>query len=987
MAQAELISMPRGTMAGGSFTAAELHEVQECERLVRFRDEVLSGNHPRIKPAHLTAKTVSTDLRSTSANALTSSAVSPPASTKTQAGATGNRQTAVNPEQSTHSNVPVPQTALQSFSVNPSQPVPGLGKGTSSLPNGGTAVGSSARPFVPTGSTEINPVLLEKSADLVKAEMSLKRQRLERSLRDEMDQRRVSAKATLQPSEPLPGLDVTAVLSKAQALVKPISPPPTDDTAANASASSDSFDDNTFYSSQHDTPEFLEEESRAPNKSPEDIDMREESPYEPQFEAEPAVQTTLSQIAEPNIPNPVNLNAQAIQNTIPPTNIPTGPRAERMNGIEPYHNLPPRIPGLQTVQPLEGRNSQHLAAETSYSAETSVAGGQKPVTKPQLSSVNNAPLGEPFARQPSPLIRAHNLSPIAPQPAHVSPLAVARQPPAAQIDDGVRTGTPAQVAALRKQPSAASSPDSSPRDSGATEKRQKKKKKRKSERLVATEATAASPRIKAEPRSPSPIAAPSYARPNKRLRQEQRQPGGLGYDEARYDQPPRPEDGYTPRYEQRRTYIEERYPLSQQPQFAEDLRPREAPPPVMGSDSRYEREYYEPARPTPAAVYRPASPGSAFPGHYVPGQVRQVRSVSHAVLERPYRDGPVPIQYSGPREGRMSVRPAVDRERSRSPVAYERHASVMPPPRAPVRRIIVDEYGREYIEPPRPAVVRASVAPGARLDEPEVIYERTVPSRAVSRRPEIYEDASLYRQSAPYFPPANAPYARRVVTQPELTGPDYRAYRERDYAPRPVTRHPDEMLPPGAERLAEVPREYVARAASVRPARDGYQYDLPAGYQRRIVEEVPREYASARAGSVRPVDGQRYEVRHGYERVGEYGAVPARTASLRPAAEPMQYGEVVRDPGWRVGSVRPDVREYAPSALPEIHREMLPPAAPPRAYSVRPGEATSPVYQQPALRPTDAYYGHGQAPGRGDEAVTYVDQVPRQDAYGAPRRH
>ncbi|OIW31769.1 hypothetical protein CONLIGDRAFT_629452 [Coniochaeta ligniaria NRRL 30616] len=986
MAQTQLLSMPHTAMAG-SFTAEELHEIHECERLVRFRDEVLSGAHPRIKPAHLAAKTVSRDSRSSSSTALPS-AVSPPAfhSTKVQAGATGSRQTAVNPEQSAHSNIA--QTALQSFSVNSSQAVPGLG----SLPNGAKAMASSARPFAPSGSTEINPVLLEKSADLVKAERHLKRQRLERSLRDEMDQRRVSAKTTLQPSEVLPDFDLADVLSKAQALVKPASPQPTDDTAANASASSDSFDDNTFYSSQHDTPEFLEEESRLLHKSPEDVEMREESPYEPQFEAEPIAQPIAPQIPESNIPKRVESNAP-MQNNPPHANIPTGPRAERMNGLEPRQNMPPRIPGLQTVQPFEGRISLHTAAETSYSAGLGNVGGQQAVNQPQLSAVNSAPLGESLGRQPSPLVRAHNLSPIAPQPAHVSPLAVARQPPAAQIDDGVRTGTPAQVAALRKQPSAASSPDGSPRDSGATEKKQKKKKKRRSERLAAESgATTASPYIKPEPRSPSPIVAPSYARPNKRLRQEQRQPGGLDYGEARYDQPPRAEEGYVPRYEQGRTYVEERYPPSQHPQFAEDLRPRQAPPSFITSGSRIEREYYEPGRPSPAALYhRPASPGSVFPGHYMPGQVRQARSVSHAVLEGSYREGPVAIQYNAAREGRMSVRPAADRERSRSPVAYERHASVMPPPRAPVRRIIVDEYGREYIEPSRPApVIRASEAPGARLEEPEIIYERTVPARAVSRRPDIYEDASMYGQPAPSYPPTSAPYARRVVTQPELTGPDYRAYRERDYPPRPMARHPDEMLPP---RAVEVPREYVARAASVRPASEAYQYDLPVGYQRRIVEEVPREYASVRAGSVRPVDGQRYEVRHGYERLREYSAVPARTASVRPA-EPMQYGEVVRgDQGWRVGSVRPEVREYAPSAaLPGAHREMLPPAAPGRAYSVRPGEAASPValrqqeYQQPALRPADGYYGQAHV-RQGEEEVTYVDQVPRQDAYGGQRRH
>lgn len=983
MAQTQILSMPQTAIAG-SFSAEELHEIQECQRLVRFRDEVLSGAHARIKPAHLTAKPASTESRSSS-NALTSSAsgqFTPPGfhPTKAEAGAMVSRTTAVDPDHSAKS------ISLRTSSVNTSQAVPGLG----SLPNGGKAMAAPSRSFVPSGSTEINPVLLEKSADLVKAERHIKRQRLERSLRDEMDQRRVSSKATLQDTEVLPDFDLTEVLAKAQALVAPTSAQPTDDTAANASASSDSFDDDTFYSSKHDTPEFLEEESRGPRKSPEDVEMREESPYEPQFEPEPSVQAVPPHIPELNISRQRESNAP-FQITSAPISIPTGPRAHRTTDVE-ARPLPPRIPGLQTVQTFGGSSSRQTDAGARYFQETSNVGKQQAVLQPQLSSVTSEPLGESLNRQPSPLIRAHNLSPIAPQPAYVSPLATAHHPPAAHLDETVRRGTPAQVAALRKQPSAASSPDGSPRDSGATEKKQKKKKKRKSERLAAADSGGASPFIKPEPRSPSPIAAPAYARPNKRLRQEQRQPGGLGYDQARYQQPPRAEDdGYTGRYEQRPIYAEERYPPNQQPRFSEDPRLRQAPPSVVGSDSRYERDDYEPGRP---AVYRrPASPGTAFPGHYLPGQVRQVRSVSHAVLEGPYREGPTAVLYNGARDGRMSVRPTGDRERSRSPVAYERHTSVMPPPRAPVRRIIVDEYGREYIEPPRAAtVVRASVAPVARLDEPEVIYERTVPVRAMSRKPNMYEDGSLYGQPTPSYPPFNAPYVRRVVTQPELSGPDFRAYREREYAPRPVVRHLDEMLPHGAEmesgRVAEAPREYLTRAASVRPAGDGYQYDLPAGYQRRIVEEVPREYAPVRAGSLRPVEGQRYEVRHGYERMGEYSAVPTRAASVRPA-EPMRY-EAAPRPSWRAGSVRPDAREYAPSALPEVHsREMLPPPPAGRAYSVRPGEATSPAvrqdYQQPGLRPADGYYERPPQV-RGDEEITYIGQVPRHDAYHAGPR-
>jgi hypothetical protein len=994
MAQTQLLPMAHTAIAG-SFTTEELHEIRECERLVRFRDEVLSGNHPRIKPAYLTAKSASTDSRSSS-NAQAA---------RTEASATGNRQAVVDPEhlaQSNTSTTTTAQTGLQSYSVHSSYAVPGLG----SLPGSGNPAASSSRPFISSGSTEINPILLEKSADLVKAEMHHKRQRLEHALRGETDQRRVSAKAILQASESLslPDFDLADVLSKAQTLVPPTSVLPTDDTAANASASSDSFDDNTFYSSQHDTPEFQEEEPRAPNKSPADIEMREESDYEPEYETPPMPQNNSFQNAKSSV-SEQHSTKTPVQNNIAPTNIPTGPRADRMNGLETRQTIGLRIPGLQTAQAPSGNAPREQNAEASRLQEARNVDKQQAVHQHAHNDMNREPLGDALGRPPSPLIRAHNLSPIAPQPAHVSPLAVARQPPAAQLDDSIgRRATPAQVAALRKQPSAGSSPDGSPRDSTATEKKgeKKKKKKRKSDRLAVVESAGAtaSPYIKNEPRSPSPMSAPAYARPNKRLRQEQRLPGASDYDEARYDQPLRVDHGYAERYEPRRAYVEERYPPSQRPRFDDHIPPRQVPPPASGDDRAYHKEFYDLSHPSPSVsteYARPGSPGAAFPGHYVPNQARVVRSVSHAVLEGPYHDGPAPVQYSGARDGRMSVRPVVDRERSRSPIAYERHASAMPPPRAPVRRIIVDEYGREYIEPPRPhTVVRPSAVPVARREEPEVIYERTVPVRAVSRHHGLYEGEGLpYGQPSPSYPSGNAPYPRRVVTQPEMTaGPDYRAYRERDYVPRPMDQPVDEFLPRGAEmdsrRIAEVPRDYVVRAASVRPAGEVYRYDMPGGYSRRIVEEVPREFASARAASVRPVESQRYEVPHGYERravdMGQYGVVPARTASVRPA-EPMQY-EAARDPGWGVGSVRPS-RDYAASVMPETPREMLPPAA--RAYSVRPAEtmpsaaAVRQEYHQPALRPADGYYGH--APAQDDQEVTYVDQRPRQDAYQGPRHH
>ncbi len=110
-------------------------------------------------------------------------------------------------------------------------------------------------------------------------------------------------------------------------------------------------------------------------------------------------------------------------------------------------------------------------------------------------------LNAALAQRDSPLVRAHNLSPIAPQPAHISPLA---------------SGAHAQVAALRRDlPATASSPESSSHGNKRAEKRNKQKKKRKATDVV-------TPYIKPEPISPEPMSAPALARPQKRQRQVQR---------------------------------------------------------------------------------------------------------------------------------------------------------------------------------------------------------------------------------------------------------------------------------------------------------------------------------------------------------------------------------------------------------------------------------------------------------------------------------
>ncbi|KAH6607427.1 hypothetical protein Trco_003740 [Trichoderma cornu-damae] len=202
-------------------TEEEAKEIQECQKIVQLGDAIISGNHPSIKiPPGLTA-------------------LSDPASGDARAPSKPNEVDA-RPQ--------APEASSASTQAqNPSLPQPPADADAK-------AADSQHSKPVGAGATEINPILLEKSDELVRAEIQLQRQRLERSLRDEVEQRRVSKQVH---AEPAVELDLPDVLAKAQTLVQSTTIPfsAVGGLTANHEAATDSVDDNTFYSSQHETPE------------------------------------------------------------------------------------------------------------------------------------------------------------------------------------------------------------------------------------------------------------------------------------------------------------------------------------------------------------------------------------------------------------------------------------------------------------------------------------------------------------------------------------------------------------------------------------------------------------------------------------------------------------------------------------------------------------------------------------------------------------
>ncbi|KAK4181903.1 hypothetical protein QBC36DRAFT_316855 [Triangularia setosa] len=887
-----------------SLSADALHEVQQYEKLLKFRDEVLGGVHPRIKPPQL-GKVAQASSSKTPASASSTNSIT-------------NSNAAVNGSRLLINNLPSFRANQQVPSVNMATNVPGLGM-LSQKPSG-------------SGKPEIDPVLLEKSDDLVKAEIQLRRQRIERALKDDLEQRRLTSK----PHELMADLDVNDILAKAMTLSEDAPPQPTDDAAANTSASSDSFDNNTFYSSQHGTPDSVMA-ARIPNES-EDEEMREESPYEPEFDPEPDLPTANVQT------QPLPVSSQSIPGVSISQHQPPSTRTNPALSV-PAPSF--SIPGI-------GAANAYGSGPASRPGQSGNTGSGPSNKSSDLNRVNHHLLSHARGNQASPVVRGHDLSPLAPQPERVSPLAslaITRQSHLVESDSSGRRATPAQVAALRKQTSNASSPESSPQaNKAADKKKNKKKNKRKADRLAVE--TAVSPVVKPEPRSPSPLTAAPYARPTKRQKQGRQQAVDSPYEEHRYQEPLRVETGYQERYQPNGIVRQERVVAYERADAA--YRPRYDDEPMLMTSPRYERVYYDESRQPVSArpTIRPDSPSA----QYIPREVRTARPVA-------YEEGGATFYRDVRAASRMSMRPvaAAYPDRSQSPITmYERPLAAMPPPRAPVRRILVDAHGREYLEPLRATTVVRDEAVGG---------DRLYPAREPSRRPEVVDDEVIYQGAQPAY---GAP--RRVVTQPEY------GYREAGPASNPMAPPPLNEYAPSR---TEPPREYTARPASVRPGMETVRYEAGTGYERVAFEDRGRDFyggigGGVRSASVRPgVEPIRYEVPVAYERrvggqVEEY--VPMRSASVRPGQEAVRY-----DPygggGQRV--------EYA--APPPVPAYGMHP--PPRSYSVLPTERV--VERGYSIQPPPPQQGgqvQGQAPpgggyyarpaAREDDEVVYLDRPP-----------
>ncbi|MCJ1282236.1 hypothetical protein MMC26_001559 [Xylographa opegraphella] len=796
-------------------------------------------------------------------------------------------------------------------------------------------------------SSGLDPIFLTKSEDLIKAETKLQRQRIERALDEQVQQKRQGNRQRISDQEALPEFDVSEVLFQAQQLVKPIAA--AESIGANGIASSsDSFDENTFYSSQinesgtDDANEHAKKRKTKPCRNFFERSCKKGDAcaysHDPAFKQKLQVDAPLtSQVGSPDASretyqqqrptsynSPMNGNGNRALDEMD-----SGPEANNQTFVvsadhnSAHHNKRPNHHGTNSRDDLGGQSYMQggilkpipdspsrrnlpndLRVEPEYFPEDYDSSHSR--LQPGSAPKRNGPFS-PGVRDVR-IVRSHITSPVAPQPARVSPLAVAKVPRLDQL----RRSEQDLASPRNPRQSAPQSPISGYQPVNSR-KRRREPDAGESTRNVAARRDLASPLpyIKDEPISPPPfVDYPGH--PPSRYDHIRRQPvaidsAPLHFTEgAAYQQrAPDPIHIESPDRQQISTPIARRV--------------------ISRTGHHYEiQEEPDLRRIVSARPRRIASPEQDL-GHYSAPQPRMTRAVSHSYMVNPeigrqqlFRPSvqPPTVTY-----GRPGPRP----DRSRSPelrrVQYspiERESTLMAPP---PRRIVVDQYGKKYYETPMPVerIIpverKASVAP-----PPRYVDESSVP----------FEQPAFRRASVQ--PPLAKPYTERsyvaTMRSPGPTSPRYVEYypsaqplhdheRQRVYQPREetyrdrndlvqVVQYPQERATTQYDNVSGS-REGVVRMHSVHPS--GVHYDMA------------REHAPSRMQTVQPEQRRMIEVGSRYDgrasvvhQVGvrgdeRYERHPAYVAMEEPR---YQYVSNTRHGGFVEGDVQDELVAEGP---------------------------------------------------------------------------
>ncbi|KAI7207583.1 hypothetical protein KC352_g17734, partial [Hortaea werneckii] len=789
MAAAVSMGTAPGRVNNGSSTA---EEEQLYARLLQLQDTVVAGRHSTFKlpPAAIAQ--------------LKASLIVPDAATTNGAAATTDTQT------------------LQSSPATRIPSLPGLHAQAAPVQPGSAAVSAFA-----AKSRGLDPIFLEKSSSLVRAEGQLKRQRIERDLQTQVEQRRHAARGGDPAAEGLSRIDIDAVLTAALSRV-----PPRSGLQSARPASASSFDENDYYSSQ--APSAFTAGFERPNPAAKATSGSHAHPTRiPQKRTQPdsfVAHSTKARSQYYPDDEPDDVDDMGDEDEDEEYTPPDAAAFDSARMGDTLHDA-------QQPTDVDDDNSDYEPGEITQDSTVLTPHNQQ----------------APPAQPPAHVIRNHLTHLAAPQPNRVSPLTTAKGPGfELELVNGQPEVIQKERAPPRSMPTASRASTASPANGGSGNKK-KRAKKRKREQVRDDKATKRNkrpedkrafrqgpqtgqePYIKDEPFSPPPLLANVPEAPQ--------------YPPPQFRPAPAHVDLSSP---------------SQHLHYAPE-QPR-APP-------RYE---YPPA--ASSAVLRVASPAAYQPKQRDTQDLRRMASLQYA--QKAPSPPPQASTYSpvAPYQPRYQEGPQVQEMQyvrapspPRQPEYQEGYScaqspAMMSPP--PPKRIIVDQYGNRYYaaDPgPAPATAvsaRASVAPVDRRFEHQPTFERASSHLAYAPQP-----PTRYEPSYSTVPPPSQPPARRyeqpveyidsngyrVRQQPEQTSPTYQPQPRYEAMPPPqpapaeptspvyreVPRY-DQMLPPPPPQPREPTSpvyQQAPRAYSARP-----EIPAPAGYARQA-SVAPAPYA------------------------------------------------------------------------------------------------------------------------------------------------
>lgn len=802
-----------------------------------------------------------------------------------------------------------------SATTNAASPVsmfPGLPGLSSNVPSAGSSTTAQHIHAKPT-SSGLDPIFLEKSDSLVRAEGHLKRQRIERDLCDHWEKKKPSSGRDKEyPADAPSSMSIDAALAEATKRVKPVSGLKSTPRAASIATS---FDENDYYSSQVQSEWSSEAGSDhalgAVTAGNETLDRRAGGAQ------------ALSSKSRGK--QPVQANGASYRADILPTS-KSQPQfyANEHDGVheaddEDEEYSPPEPTAFDsyydadtTMDPVADEDDDDSEYEPGEVTQGSV------VITPYPHNQSSA--------QPSPQVpiyRNHLSHIAAPQPNRVSPLAVQKGP---SIELELVNGRPEMVSKPQKRNAPAQSRPSSASPSGPGASARKKKngnsnKKRKREQEATNRSKKRHDRQSVQS-PPSPAYREPYIKP-----EPVSPPPFANIPEA---QP------YPPRY------TNQAAPIQLDPES-----PRHPPQPqyVYASTPRHE---YAPRMPPPAVV-RVSSASGHRPPQRDTHDLRRVASLHYAQrpaspTQRVYSPaGHYPASngraYAAPRQGSVAPYSPYGEDASglRYPPAEPRHEPVrlqeeyresspamMGPPPAVPRRVVVDQYGNRYYAEQPISQPRASVAPIARHPDPEPGYER-----APSRMQGAYQpppQPTHYEPIEHVMAPPPPPIRQHAHHGQAVEYIDAQGYRIREYSSRPAE----------PVRYSHAPKSPVYQPAaqfdhmpppSARPAPRELHYDMPP-------PPMPQQSREPTSPVYAPPPPRAFSVRPDGEDAPQITYAP-RQASVAPvqyirhdAAPPARAMSVMPGPEYGAPAYQPREPSYAPQTaaryVDQYGREVVP---------------------------------------------------------------